>query len=853
MKRFPAEDIGKLPDVSIAESIARLPGLAAQRTRGRAQVISVRGLGPDFTTALLNGREQVTAGDNRGVEFDQYPAEILSQAVIYKTPDASLIGQAVGGTVDLRTIRPLAYGNESISLHARYEQNDQGALNAGSDDDGYRLTGSYIDQFADDTFGIAIAAATQSAPTQAERWDAWGYPSDPGALVIGGAKPYVESRDLERDAIIGTLEYAPNDSFRLVADAFYSDFKDGGILRGIEFPLWWSGASLREGFSVDDGLVTNGVFDNTQGVVRNDTRSREAELTSFGLNLEYQLNDAWTFEGDLSTSEVDRDDLDLETYSGTGAGFGNGTSDSLGFGLADGGRFVFDSQLNYSDPSLILLTDPQGWGQVGFIKEPKTKDELTQLRLSAERYVGGSFIDSVEFGVNGTSRDKDKTSIEAFVDLANPGDSNTASIPSDLLLSPTALDFLGIPAQVSYNPEALLNAGLYSLRTLENADVLAKRWDVSEDILTGYAQLNIQTAWGAMPVRGNIGFQYVDSDQDSTGPQVNSDGSVAAFTDGDDYSEFLPSMNLTLEMTENTYARFSAARTIQRPRMDDFRAGRNVNFDSQICAIDDSGNPTLGNVAHDPVGTGRSCINLDGGNPRLRPYEANQYDISVEHYFDNSASNIALAVFYKDIGTWIFNGSRTQDVTNEVTAIFGSDFVAANSSLTTGVLSAPVNTDGGHIQGAEFSTNLTGDLISPALQNFGVYFSYAYNDSEITPDDGDPIDIPGFSREIINASLYYENENLQARVSMRDRSDFLGEVTGFGANRDFRDVNGENVIDAQLGWTFTDGFLQGSSIIFQAYNLTDEEFRTFLNDDPRQVKDWQRYGTSYALGINYKF
>ncbi len=103
-----AEDIGKLPDASIAESLARLPGLTAQRLNGRGQQISIRGLGPDFTTALLNGREQVTTGDNRGVEFDQYPSELLSGVTVYKTPDASLIGAGLAGTADLQTIRPLA-------------------------------------------------------------------------------------------------------------------------------------------------------------------------------------------------------------------------------------------------------------------------------------------------------------------------------------------------------------------------------------------------------------------------------------------------------------------------------------------------------------------------------------------------------------------------------------------------------------------------------------------------------------------------------------------------------------------------------------------------------------------------
>ena len=104
-----AEDIGKLPDASIAESIARLPGLAAQRVAGRAQAISVRGLSPDFATTLLNGREQVSTGDNRGVEFDQYPSELLSGVTVYKTPDAALVGQGLSGTIDMQTVRPLSF------------------------------------------------------------------------------------------------------------------------------------------------------------------------------------------------------------------------------------------------------------------------------------------------------------------------------------------------------------------------------------------------------------------------------------------------------------------------------------------------------------------------------------------------------------------------------------------------------------------------------------------------------------------------------------------------------------------------------------------------------------------------
>ena len=114
-----AEDIGKLPDVSIAESLSRLPGLAVQRLNGRGQVVNLRGMSPDFSTGLLNGREQVSVGDNRGVEFDQYPSELLQQVLVYKTPDAALIGQGLSGTVDLRTVRPLEYGERALNLNLR--------------------------------------------------------------------------------------------------------------------------------------------------------------------------------------------------------------------------------------------------------------------------------------------------------------------------------------------------------------------------------------------------------------------------------------------------------------------------------------------------------------------------------------------------------------------------------------------------------------------------------------------------------------------------------------------------------------------------------------------------------------
>ena len=284
-----AEDIGKLPDVSIAESIARLPGLTAQRLDGRGQVISIRGLAPDFTTALLNGREQVSTGDNRGVEFDQYPSELLSAVVVYKTPDAALIGQGLAGTADMQTVRPLAYGKRALAVGARYEWNDIGALNAGTSSKGNRFSISYIDQFADGKVGLALGYAHMESPYQAERWNAWGYPTadSAGNLVIGGAKPYVMSSKLKRDGVIGVLEFKPNEHYSGAIDVFYSKFDNRQILRGIELPLYWSSATLQPGYSSTDKLVTKGTFSGVKGVVRK--RRQHARQHRQGVRLEQQV------------------------------------------------------------------------------------------------------------------------------------------------------------------------------------------------------------------------------------------------------------------------------------------------------------------------------------------------------------------------------------------------------------------------------------------------------------------------------------------------------------------------------------------------------------------------------------
>lgn len=870
-----AEDIGKLPDNSIGEAIARLPGLTAQRLDGRAQVISVRGLSPDFSSTLFNGREQVTTGDNRGVEFDQYPSELIGAVDVYKTPFAGLIGQGLSGTINLRSIRPLDHGRRVIGLNARGEIVSPGKLNSGTNDKGYRGSLTYIDQFADDTVGITLGVAHINSPTQFERFNSWGYPafdtnndlygirntqgtpdtSDDtftprpeyaaaqGALIIGGSKPYVQSSELERTSALATLQFKPSPDLNIVLDGYYSKFRDEQTLRGIEFPLYWGNAVLQPGYTVTDGVITDGTWGNVKGVVRNDANLREADLYSAGLNIAYNTG-PWKISGDASYSRVDREDKVLESYSGTSRGAGNGPYDTLGFGRNANGTYSFNPTLNYADPGQILLTSPQGWGadntpggQDGFLNNPSTTDELLAFRLDVERELGDN-QGKLAFGAAYNKRDKNLDLQRFYLGLkanaADPLHGTSVPIPGDQLLDPTELGFLGIPGMVSYDPLGLAYSGIYNFNPATDANVFAFGWGVREEIISGYARYDIDVEMSdGSKLGGNIGAQLISVDQFSNG--LGASGSPVAtvtdLSDGVRYTYVLPNLSLVARFNGGFTVRFGAARQMARPRMDQMSASMTFNYNASLAGNTDINfSPWSG----------------DGGNPRLRPWIANAVDLSVEKYFGRD-SYIALAGFYKNLETYIYEQSTVYDFSGfPVTS-------GPEPALRQGIVTQWQNGTGGQLYGAELSATFSLRNLSEALDGFGVLGSVSVTESSITPNPGNPSQpLPGLSKWVANGTVYFEKWGFSARASVRHRSSFLAELSGVGTERIQRLAKPETIVDAQIGYEFQNGPLKGLGILAQAQNLTDEPFVTHEAADENLTIDYQRYGVRYLLGLSYK-
>ncbi|WP_371395376.1 TonB-dependent receptor [Fretibacter rubidus] len=846
-----AEDIGKLPDVSIADSLARLPGVTAQRVRGRAQTISIRGLGPDFSIALLNGREQVSAGNNRGIEFDQFPSELIAQGIVYKTPDAKLATTGVAGAVDLKTVRPLDYNERKLTASAKYVINDNDVSNPDFGSDGYRLFGSYIDQNVDGTIGWSVGVTHQSNPTQILSRELKSGPGQTQQLADGtyyaadNPRSGVVSRDFKRTSVAGALQFEPTDRFSATFDGYYSDFADEGIFRGVETPLAsWSGNQLVS--STGSGsFVDSATYAPAGAIVRTDTEGNSAEIYSLGANFNFEVSDKINLTLDAATSNLKKSDIDYESYAGTGRGvFGSSNPNEAGtlvLTTPENGEYSFDSSIDYSNPSNVLLTDPGGWGQVGFIKEPKIKDELNQLRFEAEYELGKSGIEAVAAGILYTDREKDFNSNENFV-RPGAGFVNGSSSISDVLGS-TDSGNLGLDV-VAYDPSALIENGTYFLDPA--ADVL---WNVQEEILTYYAMATIDSE-GPIPVRGNFGFQYVDVTQSS---------SAGALFIEDSYGDFLPSLNLSFEVKDDTFLRFGAAQSVTRPRMDQLRTNDAPGLNTVLCPDADADGIPDTYIGEEVPQVNQTCVSIFGGNPLLRPYKSTGLDVAVEKYFSDAGA-ISLAFFTKTVRDYIQDSSEIVDAGNVVSALYGDGFVNANPGVQFVSVGGPLNVEEATLKGMEASIRLPlSDIFdAPFFEGFGLNAAYTYTDNNLEF-EGRDIAIPGYSKNTFSGDIYYENHGWRARLNSRYRSGFRSEVQQFDGGLIGADALDEFIVDAQIGYEWEDGPLAGVSVNVEASNLTDEPFRTENDLDGNGpgtdtfISRREDYGRTYNFTISKTF
>ena len=847
-----AEDIGKLPDTTVAESVARLPGVTAQRNKstGRAQSVSVRGMSPDFNGALLNGREQASTGDSRGVEFDQFPAELLGSIVIHKTPEASLVGQGLASTIDLRTVRPLDFNKRTFSANVRSQRSgiDSGA----GEGKGDRQSFSYVDQFADRTLGIALGyTKLKDAGAEQLKFNTWGgwnidvpYQGK-NVKIFGGFGADTEQSTSDREGLMAVIQYKPNKDFETVLDVFSSKGTFGLKKTGIEGATgdnakYDPAGTLTNAVINSAGFATSGTIDKFKGVIRNHMEAGEDSLDSFGWNTKMKIGE-WRANADIAQSKVFRQSSRYETTAGlVGNGNTTGRTDTLswtGFNGTNLADTVLKTGLNYTDRSLMKLTDVNGWGggpgfpQAGYTAIPTVTDQVDSVRFSGRKNVDYGHVSAIEIGANFSDRKKVRTTLEGTLFIKGSDPYAGVDIPGT---STNVAGTSGIQV-ASWDPRGSLGT-IYGVAKTVNSDILNKDWSVHEKVTTSFIKGDLDGKLLGMPYRGNVGAQLVNTDQSSTGfnvnvPNCNSVATcpTATIANGKTYSDFNPSLNLNFDAGNDQVVRLGVAKVLARPNMSDMRASMNMSYD-----------------------TSKGMYTGDGGNPGLEPFRAKSFDVSYEKYFGKKGY-VSIAGFYKNLDTYILKTATPFD--------FKGLTPAGLTYSSMGMLTRPINGQGGEISGVEVAINVPFSMLTPALDGFGVMANMSSTASNVslptsafsTNDIGkDKIPLPGLSKNVNNLRFYYEKSGFQFAVAGRQRSDFLGEISDFQDNRQLTFIKGETVVDLQAGYEFQQGPAKGLSVLFQVNNASNAQFQRYSNT-PDNIVEKVKYGKIYLMGATYKF
>ncbi|MBD8548725.1 TonB-dependent receptor [Sphingomonas sp. CFBP 8760] len=829
-----AEDLGKLPEASIAESLARLPGLATNRDRGNGTQISIRGLGPDLVNTLLNGREVVSAEANRNIRYEQFPAEMLSGASVFKSPTATQVEGAIAGQVDLRSVRPLDLQKGRIAINLRGSYNDVADDIADAKPFGYIGSISYVGQFADDTLGIALGYSGRRQANATVRTNIFR-PTNSFADLNGdgqgndnipfGFEALVRGGDDIRHGGVAAVQWKPaGGNIEVNGDFFYSHVKFDETQRGVRAEGLPFGNSFANPTLVE-GFVTGITATNNNEPFGLDVRNVNEmfrftdDLYAGGLNAKWS-NDGWTITTDAGYSTTHRDQrfVTLRTeYSATANGipFQERAGINASFLTNPGGVPTYAFNRDLTDPSVNRISEfqiPTNGGGA-----PLINDELFSLKSDVTREVGG-FIANVSAGARFTDRRKDLTQRTqfGFIDAAA-----RVAVPADLIVGTVRFPgaYADLPPTLAIDIPGALQRFFGTIDPQESFFDQSSSWVVKEKTWAGYVQADIDSMVGDMPLTGNIGVRVVRTSERSSSTAIDGQGAVATatpFSVKNSFTDWLPNLNLTLKLNPEMQVRVGASKALARAPLDSLNAGFGV-FTS-------GGTPSA-----------------TGGNPNLEPFRAKQFDLTWEWYFDRDSA-LTVSGFYKDLDTYIFNSVTPYVVTD------------AGGNQITGTFTQPRNGQGGKVKGVEVLFQKALTFLPAPLDGFGVYLNYSYTDSKITVAEADnaigSLGLPGLSKHVGNATLYYSKSGFEARVAYRYRSAY---VTELGDTDRLLYTRPEGVLDFQTSYKFGDtSRLRGVELLLQANNLTDEPFETYYGDKRLQGR-YEKFGRRFMAGVGFGF
>lgn len=840
-----SDEIGATPDNSVGDTLERIAGVSADRFKGNANELSVRGLGPTLSFATFNGREVSTAGGDRSVAFQQFPSELVNGVLVYKTQQADFLEGGVGGIIELRSIKPLDYGKRRLQAEIRGDFQPKGDDVYQDDGLGYRANISYTDVFETGAGDIGLSIGFQrqdtTAPEDYYNANATFQPCNTSALnpgllvgtaaqlsaagasqnctlatgprtvtgtVVGETRGDVyfanSSRSFRtqqtaevRNALIGALQWRPTPDFDITFDGQYST-RDSLEKRNV--------LAITEGLrGVQPLVIGNDSNGYSRGALISyrgnsfvedqlERRDREEDYVGGGLSLNW-TPDRWRFTADGSFSKSHRTEKQKQTrMRSTGR-----VAYTLTYEDDDVVPNVVFDNFDVTNPASFLNTAANAvYARNRFATD--RNDEILAGRLDVDRELDG-FFSAFKFGArysmhhrtNDNARNNDLNAIPgtpaqaaAVITAANQNCRAPFTTTSYMAGQGTNLT-----RWATFDNDCLFatftggNDLPYPTDGRDPSDI-----DVRESIFASYAMASFRGDAGAIPFSGNIGVRWVDT-------QITSKGFRQAYliTIDPGADTYTVAVDPTGALTRNT----------ARGRYNYFLPSTNIAFElsdqlklrvAGYRALSRSGIESFGaGINLTPsTGTGSNNIifNATTGNPNLKPLRAWNADASLELYASKDTL-VAFAAYHKWIDGAVIG--RSEPRPTPITVTTTTTIPGAPRQTQDLVINpvAPANDlKTRHLYGVEATVSHALTWLPSPFDGFGfngsvgrAFANFEFPDTSPIAAYVEPANLIGLSNWTGSGSVYFEKWGLSLRANYRYRSDYY-KPNG-GTNRSVRD------------------------------------------------------------------
>lgn len=816
-----ADDIGKLPDANVAEALQRIAGVQISRNRGEGDRVQVRGLSQ--TQTLLNGRAIFTAGKERGLSFQDVPAELLAGADVYKTPTADQVEGGIAGLIDLRTRRPFDFTGAKLAATLKDSYADLARKN--------KLEGSLLasNRWAlggGQEFGALISIAKQKRAYRADTQElsAPAQTADgAGIYAPTGAWLSYELGERDRTGLTASLQYRVNRDTEYTLDVHHTRLKTQTDTYGFFGSPFWANfnasTNLGELWPVAGTLTkdANGNFakgtfygasmSTSAFVADNDTKTTQA---AFGGR--WKLQD-WAVKSELGLTRSDFSRLYQEARLGTW------TNDpAFAFDLGTAVPSAYPVLAGAND----LTTPSQYWADKALYFRQENTGRETTWRLDGDRRLDG-VLSRLRTGVRLSDRKATSAEINTIDNIWSAAATGPIAGAAPALASKVGVigydNLLTTAGDGNYPRQWLSVTDLGWLRDPATARAALgltvpgfdapQTFNYREKTRAAYGVADFDSELFGRPWSGNLGLRYVHTQGErrySALTGTTAQPTTLARSD----NEWLPSMNMRLDVSDRLVARLAASKVVTQP-----------NFDQLT--------PSLSLNANDRTGY--------LGNPSLGALHARQLDASLEFYL-NKSDHVYAAGFYKRVDGFL--QTRTQSL----------DYAGSTYTVST-----PSNGDNGSIKGLELGYQAFFTSLPGALRGLGLQANYTYVDSATPgPLGGQKTQLEGLSRNSFNLVGMYDYEALALRLAYNYRSRYLAGTSNYYPSNGTTIaqtpiyLKGYGMLDAYASWALTPQL----KVAVEANNLTRTVRKSHYGvaDMARGVyADDRRYAISLHLDL----